>query len=551
MSTDVAGKPAFDTENGHPISGKDIDHIIVTPQQGPTELKTSEDGHILYPQPSDDPNDPLNWSWSKKHLILFIISATSFLPDYGSATGAVTLIPQSVEWHMSEDAVNHSTVGNLFMIGAGGIFTVAFAAYFGRLPVFFWFTVIAFATAAWCAGAASFESFMTARILNGFFSTVAQGVGSCPSTIFKYRQRRRLMVLQGGLMVIKDMFFFHEHARKINIWSAFIIVSPYMGPLLGAFMLTKLKWQWPFWILTILTGLCMFAIAFFVDETYYDRRLPIEKQPPRQSRLLRVIGIEQWRSRHLRNTFWEAMMRPVQVILKPTVLISFVYFFFTFAWVVGINTTLAIFIGPLYDFGLKQIGISSTASTAGAKGILTTKTSTGYLYFAPVVAAILGEACGIYLHDSVVSLHARRLHNGTFHPEARLLVIYLATPFTLSGLVLIGFCLQYGYHYMLTALAWGLYVFGIMITTVGLTAYNLEAYPEASGETAAWISASRVLGGFIISYFQVRWAEAMGPRGSFGVQAGISAGVVGLVVLLSLYGGRLREWSGSLKFRTD
>ncbi|KAL8659274.1 MAG: hypothetical protein Q9202_007192, partial [Teloschistes flavicans] len=467
MSVDVVGKTAFDPEIQGSISEKEpADHIILTPQNGLTELKTSGDGRILYPQPSDDPNDPLNWSWAKKHCILFIISATSFLPDYGSATGAVTLIPQSVEWHMSEDSVNHSTVGNLFMIGAGGIFTVAFAAYFGRLPIFFWFTVIAFATAAWCAGAGSFNSFMTARILNGFFSTVAQG---------------------GGLMVIKDMFFLHEHAssRKINIWAAFIIVSPYMGPLLGAFMLTKLEWQWPFWILTILTGLCMCAIAFFVDETYYDRRLPMDKQPPRKSRLLRVIGIEQWRSRHLRNTFWEAMMRPVQVILKPTVLISFIYFFFTFAWVVGINTTLSIFIGPLYNFGLKQIG---------------------YLYFAPVTAAILGEACGIYLHDSVVSLYARRRrrHNGTtFPPEARLLVIYLATPFTLAGLVLLGFCLQHGYHYMLTALAWGLYVFGIMITTVGLTAYNLESYPEASGETAAWISASRVLGGFIVSYFQV------------------------------------------------
>lgn len=96
MSIDVAGKPAFDAEIGHPISEKDVEHIIVTPQKGPTELKTSEDGHILYPQPSDDPNDPLNWSWRKKHLILFVISATSFLPDYGSATGAVTLIPQSV-----------------------------------------------------------------------------------------------------------------------------------------------------------------------------------------------------------------------------------------------------------------------------------------------------------------------------------------------------------------------------------------------------------------------------------------------------------------------
>ena len=72
------------------------------------------------------------------------------------------------------------------------------SAYFGRLPVVFWFLLIASATAAWCAGATNFESFMTARILNGFFTTVSQS---------------------GGLMFIQDMFFFHERARKINIWA--------------------------------------------------------------------------------------------------------------------------------------------------------------------------------------------------------------------------------------------------------------------------------------------------------------------------------------------
>ena len=29
---------------------------------------------ILVPQPSDDPNDPLNWSTFEKHVILFILA---------------------------------------------------------------------------------------------------------------------------------------------------------------------------------------------------------------------------------------------------------------------------------------------------------------------------------------------------------------------------------------------------------------------------------------------------------------------------------------------
>jgi MFS family permease len=77
---------------------------------------------------------------------------------------------------MEENTVNHSQAGNVFMLGPGGLATIILAAYFGRLPVTFYFVVLAFATAIWCAAATSFNSFFAARILNGFFSTVAQGV---------------------------------------------------------------------------------------------------------------------------------------------------------------------------------------------------------------------------------------------------------------------------------------------------------------------------------------------------------------------------------------
>lgn len=50
---------------------------------------------VLVPQPSESQLDPLNWSWSKKHITLLILSATAFLPDYGAASGASTQIPQS------------------------------------------------------------------------------------------------------------------------------------------------------------------------------------------------------------------------------------------------------------------------------------------------------------------------------------------------------------------------------------------------------------------------------------------------------------------------
>jgi hypothetical protein len=44
-------------------------------------LKLASDGKtVLIPQPSDDPNDPLNWSYGRKIAILLTVSATAFLP---------------------------------------------------------------------------------------------------------------------------------------------------------------------------------------------------------------------------------------------------------------------------------------------------------------------------------------------------------------------------------------------------------------------------------------------------------------------------------------
>jgi MFS family permease len=135
-----------------------------------------------------------------------------------------------------------------------------------------------------------------------------------------------------------------------------VILSPYFGPLFTAFILSTQKWNWGFWLLAILTGICLVSIVLFVDETFYNRHLP---PPPRHSRFQRLLGIEQWKSRHRRSTFKEAFMRPWKVAAKPTVFLSMFYYCFTFAWVVGINTTLSIFVTPLYNFGLKQIGTSS------------------------------------------------------------------------------------------------------------------------------------------------------------------------------------------------
>ena len=59
-------------------------------------LQTAHDGKlVLIPQPSSDPNDPLNWTPLRKHIILMVITVVAFLPDLGSSMGTVALISQA------------------------------------------------------------------------------------------------------------------------------------------------------------------------------------------------------------------------------------------------------------------------------------------------------------------------------------------------------------------------------------------------------------------------------------------------------------------------
>lgn len=74
-------------------------------------LKKSQSGVLLIPQPTEDPEDPLNWPRWKKTLILIVIAVNACTADYSAATGGSALLPQAEEWHISPDEVNHATAG--------------------------------------------------------------------------------------------------------------------------------------------------------------------------------------------------------------------------------------------------------------------------------------------------------------------------------------------------------------------------------------------------------------------------------------------------------
>ncbi|KAK0301697.1 hypothetical protein LTR82_018162, partial [Friedmanniomyces endolithicus] len=76
-----------------------LDGYVLHPAQYPDNaagLKLSNDGkHVLIPQPTDSPKDPLNWSAPKKAITLIIIGYIAALADYTGGTAIIAVIPQS------------------------------------------------------------------------------------------------------------------------------------------------------------------------------------------------------------------------------------------------------------------------------------------------------------------------------------------------------------------------------------------------------------------------------------------------------------------------
>jgi len=96
-------------------------------------LKLAKDGStVLIPQPSDNDEDPLNWSWLRKHKAFFALLLPSLLTDWGMTWGTTMFEAQAVTWNMSVPDVARSISGGIFLQGPGGLLAVPLIQRYGR-----------------------------------------------------------------------------------------------------------------------------------------------------------------------------------------------------------------------------------------------------------------------------------------------------------------------------------------------------------------------------------------------------------------------------------
>ena len=176
------------------------------------------------------------------------------------------------------------------------------SSFWGRAPVLFWTSVIGLGTSIGTSLAPTYEVYFAMRVLTALFLTSGQTM---------------------SIAVLKDIFFFHERARKLGLWSVIYIASPYLGPCFGDFIIYETE-NWPdvFWLCVGVVGLQIVLVICFIDETWYNREKSENEQPFRPvgfaGRLSRLIGV--WQIQHHKDYFpntWVTIKKFALLITRP------------------------------------------------------------------------------------------------------------------------------------------------------------------------------------------------------------------------------------------
>ena len=164
---------------------------------------------VLNPQPSDSPNDPLNWSTTTKMAILLILSFTAGVTVSLGPMITTGLEDIAKEFGVTTDQVSFSVVGLLQLTTGGGtFFTAASAAVWGKRPVFIVSAFALFGTSAWGFFAGSFLSLTMMRVFQGFAAAPLETLVSA---------------------TVSELFFVHEKGKMLSIWNLFVMGGVKLG----------------------------------------------------------------------------------------------------------------------------------------------------------------------------------------------------------------------------------------------------------------------------------------------------------------------------------
>lgn len=279
---------------GFPVSSRrnSASSAANRPQVQEEKKKTSDGAIILEPQPEDSANDPLNWpSWRRD---IALLSLGFYCMIGGGTTPLVAAGFTDIAYTYNVDVERVSLTTGLYMMGMG-LGSVIFsptAILWGKRPVYLASAILFISTSLWAAWSPSFNSLLAARVFQG---VAVSPVECLPSA------------------TIAEIFFLHERAYRIGIYTLLLLGGKNLVPLVSAVIIGALSWRWVFWILAMIIGLGAVLLFLFVPETFWDRTPhPKPRVPSKRPSFLRRLS-----SRHRTQDTGEEALRVEGEIEAP------------------------------------------------------------------------------------------------------------------------------------------------------------------------------------------------------------------------------------------
>jgi MFS family permease len=238
-------KQASDSEK---ISSSHLEDKVNGLDVDTTPIVYDRFGRPLVPQPSDDANDPLNWSTLRKVAIIIVVAARTFLGTFNMIIAGPTFFAVAAELETNLELTTYLVGGPILSYGVASLFWVAAGNRFGVRLCFLASSLAAAALSIWAAKTPTFGQLVAAR-------TLASIAFAAPETL--------------GPQVIGDVFFLKDRAKCMAFVVAMQASGFALGPLVGSFIVRDLGWRWTEWIMVILTFGVAVMIILLLPETQY------------------------------------------------------------------------------------------------------------------------------------------------------------------------------------------------------------------------------------------------------------------------------------------
>ncbi|KAK6394238.1 hypothetical protein LTR95_019580, partial [Oleoguttula sp. CCFEE 5521] len=384
------------------------------------KLKTSKEGVILVPQPSNDSKDPLNLPLWRRDLITAILCLWSVIASTLSPLIAANTLTLTLYFRRPFNEIALLTGYHVLGVGIAGFIFVPSARVWGKRHLYLLGTLIIIISSIW-GGASNhnFKSLMAAR----FF----QGVGLAPFEALVNAS-------------VGDLYFVHERGKRMALTNLSLFGGAFFTPVIVGKLTASIGWQWSFYFIAIFGALLFPLVVLLVPETAYRRddslntdtyindkrdsyesghelksKLPndsvehsgsaidgdaaqtIPKQP-----LITREGLMPFNGRKTDESFGKLLLRPFPLFFHPGILMMMLIQGMMIGWTVLIGIVLAaIMLGPPLFFD---------------------EVKTGYMYTGAFIGALLGFLLAGVLSDSSAKWMTR-LNKGIYEPEFRLILV--------------------------------------------------------------------------------------------------------------------------------